>query len=266
MQNRNRNAFIPALVLMAIGAMALFGQGNGLAILMILFGLLFLVRQFDNRTVSLRSQDDYEEEYEYMRARQRRVEERPAHSEPIYRHALDAVSRAGRDPDEISVLPVDIGVLAFRGDEKPVVHRTWSLADDLDYIQPFVQLRIPTQARGKVRFEILDANDEVLFAHEDYHNLERGRNLITPGARLPVHDQYEMDGRWRMRVITDGVTLAEHDFQWAEATSPTVREHIGEDGELTTGLRVAMKESQLPEMSLDDLLAFQEDGEIANRS
>ena len=61
----------------------------------------------------------------------------------------------------------------------------------------------------------------------------------------------------RMRVIADGVVIADHRFEYAEATGASIRRHIGEDGELNTEMRAVMTESRVPKMSLDDLLAYQ---------
>lgn len=259
----NRNLVLLAFVLFMLGGMALLGDSA--LVVMVLLGLLFLVRQFDNQamnsTSAFESELEDEEEWEELTSRQNR----PVQSEPVYRHALEAVNRAGLDPDDVQVLAVDIGVMAFKEDAEPFVYRTWALPDDVDYIQPFVQLRLPTKATGRVKFEVLDAAGKPVFIHEDMHNLQRGRNFITPAARLPVHDQLELDGRWQIRVSADGLLLAVHRFEFAEASSSTISQHIGEDGEINTELKAVMAESRLPKMSLDDLLAYQEDEESSSR-
>jgi hypothetical protein len=191
--------------------------------------------------------------------------ERQPQSEPIYRHALMAVEAAGLNPDKVPVLAVDLGVLAYKGDESPKVYRTWTVPDDIDYIQPFVQLRLPSKADGLIRFEILDSEGRPLFIREDVHHLERGRNFITPAARMPVYDQQEMDGNWQLRISADNVLLAVHTFSFGDATSATVRRAIGEDGEINSELRLMMEESKPPKMSLDELLASQEEDDEKRR-
>ena len=180
-------------------------------------------------------------------------------ADQVYRHAIDAVRRAGRDPGDTSVLPVDIGVIALRAGADPVVHRSQPVDDNADYLQPFVQLRIPKRATGRIRFELVDSDGQALFIHEDVHELERGRNLVTPGARLPIHDAHAMNGAWTLNVSADGLLLATHRFGWREATEKVVRRHIREDGEITNELRAAIIENEPGDVSLDDLLAFQED-------
>ena len=268
MDSSNRNTLLLAFILLMLGAVAL-AESAGLVV-MILIGLLFLVRQFDNnqlnQAIGSYDDDDYALEREREWGELENRDHRQAQSEPVYRHALEAVTRAGLDPDTVQVLAVDIGMMAFRGQEPPTVFRTWSLPDDIDYVQPFVQLRLPEKAVGRVKFEVMDINGRVLFTKEEAHNLERGRNFITPAARLPVHDETNLDGRWQMRVSADDVVLAVHEFQFSEATSADISRHIGEDGEINTELRAVMAENQLPKMSLDDLLAYQEEEEAQRGS
>lgn len=172
----------------------------------------------------------------------------------VYAHALDSVRRAGLDPAETHVLPIDIGLMAFSGDGDPVIYRTRPVPDDVDYVQPFVQLRLPTRARGRIRFELVDSDGQTLFVHEEDHEFQRGRNLVTPAARLPIHDAHAMLGDWELRVSADGVLIAEHHFAWQENTTKVIRRHLTEDGELSSEVRAMVAENRLQRMSLDELL------------
>lgn len=191
---------------------------------------------------------------------------RRANADTVHAHAMAAVRRAGLDPGRIQVLPVDIGLMSLRNDDNPVIHRTWPVDDDSDYIQPFVQLRVPQVAVGKVRFELLDRYRQVVFVHEDRYELKRGRNLIIPAARMPLHEEQNLEGRWEMRVHADGVLLASHEFSWEASEAPGFERHIGEDGEINSELRAVLAESRLQQMSLDDLLAHQDDEEQQARN
>jgi hypothetical protein len=268
--SNNRNTLILAFILLALGVVALM-ESSALVVL-ILLGLLFLVRQFDNSQINQTYSTGYEEGYDYAGDEweeggelQQPVATRETQREPVYRHALEAVTRAGLDPDTVQVLAVDIGVMSFKGKQEPTVYRTWSVPDDVDYVQPFVQLRLPSKAQGRIKFEVMDSNGNPVFVHEDLHNLERGRNFITPSARLPVHTERNMDGKWQLRVSADGVLLAAHRFEFSEAGGGEIQRHIGEDGEINTELRAAMAESRLPKMSLDDLLSYQEEEEQSRK-
>lgn len=178
--------------------------------------------------------------------------------ERVFPHALEAALSAGLDPSVTSVLPVDIGLMAFRGANDPVIHRTKPILDDVDYIQPFVQIHLSTRAEGRLRFEIIDCDGQALFIHEEIHVFQRGLNLITPAARLPIHDAQNMRSGWELRVSADGVPLAVHRFAWEKsahaALRRSVRQNVGEDGELSTEVRVMLAENRLQRMTLDDLL------------
>ena len=270
----NRNTWFLAFILMALGAVALLG--NSFPVILVLLGLLFLVRQFDSDDSSSNlSSSAVADRYDYGYAYEQEEDEddyeifhqQPASAEQrVYRHALDSVMRAGLNPDETEVLAVDIGLLTTRGDSAPQVYRTWSLPDDIDYIQPFVQLRVPMEAVGSIRFEILDARGAAVYIHEDGFQLRRGRNFLTPNTRMPLHDQMELDGKWTLRIVADGVDIAEHYFEYAEATSASIRRHMGEDGEINAEMQAAIGESRPGKMSLDDLLAFQDDESESQRS
>jgi hypothetical protein len=248
--NRRFVEVILALFFLFVGASAL-GIESPLFILLAIVGIYLLFRQFDASRQGSRmvEERDYTgEEFEEQPARER-----------IYRHALEAVKEAGLDPDQVRVLVTDIGVMAFKNDEDPVVYRTRDVPDDVDYIQPFVQLRLPTKAVGRIRFEIVDSYGQRLFVHEDNKQLEQGRNLVVPASRLPIHDALAIHNDWELRISADGVPLATHLFNWEETTTRIVRRHLSEDGEISSELRSTLAENRLEKMSLDDLLGYQDD-------
>lgn len=232
------------LILMAIGGWLLWKQLNTNGDLSTRF-----IQRSDDR--------DYDIDEDYA--------PRQTGAEKVYAHALRAVEQAGLNPDTAQVLPVDLGVMVFQGDNDPVVYRTQPIPDDADYIQPFVQLRLPTRAVGRIKFEIIDSDGQVIFIHEDVSNLERGRNLVTPSARLPIHDAHAMLGNWQVRITADGMPLALHKFMWAETSTRAIRRHITADGELSNELRASLAENRLGKMSLDELLSFQEGDEEPQR-
>ena len=215
----NRNTILLAFILLMLAGVALL-EASALVVL-ILLGLLFMVRQFDNNQMQSDNTesydyrsgyDDYGSDYSDSSDYEVRSTQQ-AQADPVYRHALESVQRAGHNPDDVQVLTVDIGVMAFKDNGEPTVFRTWSLPDDVDYIQPFVQLRLPSKATGRIKFEMLDAAGNTVFEREDEHNLERGRNFISPAARLPIHDETITKGQRGMRVSADGGLLAEHGFE-----------------------------------------------------
>lgn len=254
--NRRSSEIVAGLLLLAIGLSAL-GAEVLPAIFLLLLGGYFLWRQFESAPLAA-SRDDRYDDRAY-------TDRRPSGAEQVYAHALQAAERAGLHPGQAPVIPVDIGVMAFRGDGPPGVFRTRAVPDDIDYLQPFVQLRLPTRARGRIKFEILDSDGQRLFVHEDFYQLERGRNLITPTARLPIHDAQAMHRDWQLRVTADGLPLAEHAFRWQDTDLSVVRRHLTEDGEIGNELRTALSENRLGELSLDELLADQDAADAGQR-
>jgi hypothetical protein len=184
-------------------------------------------------------------------------------AEPIYRHALAAVKAAGYDPDKLEVLPVDIGLLAFHENDEPAVLRSFPVPDNADYVQPFVQLRLPQRAVGKISFEIVDSDGQVVFVHQMQQALEKGRNLLSPPSRLRLHSGHNLRGRWELRVMADDTLLASHAFSWHLDDPDSIRQHINADGELSDELRASMAQARLDRLSLDDLLSDQDDDTAA---
>lgn len=254
MYNRQSNSqigqVIVGILLLMIGLGAI-AEGAFPWLFLILIGGYMLWRQYEAAQQGV-SSDTFEEMH---------TSSRQSGAETVYAHALKAVENAGLDPNEVRVLPVDVGVMAFKGDHDPVVYRTRPVPDDIDFVQPFVQLRLPTKATGRIKFEILDSDGQALFIHEDFYQLERGRNLITPAARLPIHDAQAMHHAWRLRISADGMALATHNFNWQETNFNRVRRHLSEDGEISNELRAAVAENRLQRMSLDELLSYQNEND-----
>lgn len=271
--NRRYAQVMAGLFLLFIGLNAV-SDGNFFGVMMGIGGFYMLARQFQEGQHNRRREGDYQRwrsqnsrvSYDFSGA-ERRSQQRstpPAHEQhnpdKVYTHALEAAQQAGIDPSRAQVLPVDLGLFVYQDDSKPSVYRTRRLPKDSDYIQPFVQLRIPRAANGKVTFEIIDDLGETVFMRTETYELQRGRNLIVPTRRLPVHDALDMDeGRWSLRIEADGIIIAEHDFYWSEPVSDFVVDSLADDGEISHELQAALSESEISPMSLDDLLAHQDD-------
>ncbi len=261
-EDRNRTWQIIGGIILLMAGLSAFGRDFFPALVLIGLGFLLLYRQWERANFMMgswpqqkqqpRFDDDYEEELDDTPEPNRQ-----SGAEKVYAHALRAVEKAGLNPDEVRVLPVDIGIMVFKGDQDPQVFRAQPVPDDADYIQPFVELRLPTRATGRIKFEIIDSDGQRVFVHEDIHQLNRGRNLISPAARLPVHDAQAMHRDWMLRVSADGVVLATHNFAWEESESRRVRRHLTEDGEISNELRATLAENRLGKVSLDELLDFQ---------
>lgn len=268
--NRRYAQIMIGLFLLFIGLNSVT-NGEPVGVLMGLGGFYLLARQFEESRNNRLREREADAEYEQWRRERSRnryefedmhdeVDRKPTtNADRVYSHALEAVQRAGLDASNTPVLPVDIGLFGHKGDDNPKLYRTRAIPKDVDYIQPFVQLRLPKRARGRITFEIIDDQGETMFARTEEYELQRGRNLVVPARRLPVHDALDMEeGKWTLRISADKVLLAEHHVRWTEPANDFVAEHIQEDGEISNELRAAMAESRLEKMSLDELLSFQE--------
>jgi hypothetical protein len=248
------------LLLLTIG-FGVVNEGQIPAILLIGLGAYMLWRQFDANGLFPPMEAGHRDlpTRREMRAPLDEDEPRATSAEKVYAHALRAVERAGLDPNTMQVLPVDIGVMALRKGEDPVVYRTHPVLDDAEHIQPFVQLRLPKKAVGRIKFEILDADGQVIFVREDNHQLDKGRNLVTPPARLPIHNGSALHRDWQLRISADGMPLATHTFAWRESDERRIRRHMSADGEINNVVRSAIAEERLQDrVSLDDLLSYQD--------
>ncbi len=241
-----------------------FAFDSGIAWLLAVGGIYLLSRQFTQSSRALRGEGTASApRFRGSRSDERRDETHLINDAPegsqIYTHARDAVVRAGLNPSTVPVLPVDLGLMVFSRDEMPAVFRSRAVPDDVDYVQPFVQLRLATHATGKVRFELIDADGQAVFIHEDMYELHTGMNLVSPSARLPIHDAHAMHRNWSLRVSADGVLLAEHHFEWTESTEKVIRRHVQVDGELSNEMRQMLEDNRLEKLSLDELLSDQEE-------
>lgn len=266
---------IAGLILLMIGFGA-FAESGIVALILIGFGFYMLSRQNSGRggqvvapimdeieTLFTRTTSSRPSRSRYSEPDDNLASFRAKPDEPqFYRHARAAIRQAGQDPESLRVLPLDLGVIGFDANGSPSVYRANPADDEATYIQPYVQLRLPTKAAGRIRFELIDGDGQTLFIHEDHVHLKAGDNFITPTARLRMHDGMALHKKWELRVSADDVLLASHTFEWSVPVENDLRRHLSGDGEIMSDeLRAALAESRLRDnISLDDLLADQNDG------
>jgi hypothetical protein len=184
-----------------------------------------------------------------------RIYENPAASAGPLSHAIEAVAAAGHAPEDLALLPVDIGFLAYTSGSRPVVHREAPIPDTVDYIQPYIELALERPAAGTLRFEIVDSEGEIRYVREERRQLKAGRTPVIPETRMPVGDFLYTDDSWSLRVYAANTLIAEHHFGWIDPDiAPALREHLAEDGELSADLEVLVEQASLQPMSLDELL------------
>jgi hypothetical protein len=193
------------------------------------------------------------------------VGEAPA---PQVDYVAQAIARAGQNMDELAVLPLDLGVMVYKDNQPPQIYRMDEIPDDIDYLQPFVELDLPSAVTGRVRFEITDGSGQTIFIEENSHRFHEGSQPVVAQTRLPVHDAQNFDNGWHLKVYAEDMLLADHQFAWNNAVNVApIRQHIEEDGEISAELREALSsESRLERMSLDELLDFQDDSSSSSSS
>lgn len=171
--------------------------------------------------------------------------------------ARRAMMRAQYTGDDEYVNVMDIGLLAYEGDEPRLV-RYNDVETDTDYLRPFVVLRVPYQARGTVRMELVDHGGRVRYADETRYDLQEGDNTLLPGTWLPLRDTESLQDNWELRILVAGTLLAAHTFGWQTAVNELQR-YIEDDGEISPELQQAMQGEASRAMSLSQLLSQQDD-------
>jgi hypothetical protein len=178
--------------------------------------------------------------------------------------ARKAMQRADYQGGEAYVNVVDVGLLAYRGSNEPKLVRYGNVVADTDYLRPFVELWLPHQARGAVRFELVDHEGRLRYADESRYDLVRGLNTLLPGTWLPLQGKTVTPDRWSLRVLAGDTLLAVHTFGWRAVGGGQMRRYIAPDGEISPSLQQALRAQPRDAVSLSDLLGDEE--EQAKRS
>jgi len=173
----------------------------------------------------------------------------------MHRVAAQAVRRAGQNPDTLAVAPVDIGVLAYESREAtPTLYRETRLPEDAAYIRPFMLLRSPRRARGRIRFELLDGQGALRFVDETEWELKAGETFVYPATWLPADRIEDFGGEWTLRVYAAETLLAAHEFAWWDSGGGDLRRYLTGDGEISDDLLEGLSGTHVERLSLDDLL------------
>jgi len=176
----------------------------------------------------------------------------------MHRLAVQAVQRAGLDPRNLAVTPVELGVLVYGEEDVPTLYRESKLPPDAGYVRPFVVLRSPRRARGKIRFELVDGQGTRRFIDETPWELKEGETFVYPSTWLPTHKIEDFDGDWKLRVFAAGTLLAVHELTWRDPGGGEFRRYLNGDGEISDDLVQELRQVHMDRLSLDDLLEDQD--------
>ncbi len=171
--------------------------------------------------------------------------------------AQKAMNRAGYQSGDAYARVVDLGMLAYRQSDEPRIVRSGAVWTDTEYVRPFVDLWLPHRARGKVRFELVDAAQRLRYADEAGYDLDRGKNTLLPQTWLPIRGRAADGDQWNLRVIAGETLLAVHDFGW-QSPGGEIKQYMVSDGEISPELLHALSDERGKKMSLSDLLSDQD--------
>lgn len=172
--------------------------------------------------------------------------------------AASAMRAAGHEPAATQIQVTDIGILATHAGGEQTTHRLTPIDDQVERIQPFVQLELPVIAAGDVDFVLFDEVGEERYACTLPRQFERGRSMIIADPPFMLAEQRER-GSWTLDVYADKVLLASHAFRWMHDRYAAARQRLSSDGELNLdAMPTAASNRPAPRLSLDDLLADQD--------
>jgi hypothetical protein len=223
-----------------------------LLIFLVLFGLLLfgLLSVAEGRSGSLAT----------TASRSRRRSNRAQRSAPRGNTAAQrAMQRAGYEGGGNYVEVTDIGLLAYRQSDEPKMIRYGDVLVDTHFLRPFIELWLPYQARGTVRFELLDNTERVRYVDEADYDLEPGDNVLLPSTWLPLRGGTIPPGEWRLQVMAGDTLLARHPFGWQQVGGGELQPYIASDGEISPALQHALRAHARQAVSLSDLLSDQEE-------
>ncbi|MBN1966563.1 MAG: hypothetical protein JW910_18065 [Anaerolineae bacterium] len=195
-------------------------------------------------------------------AQNQEVAQTPPARPRLHRTAVRAMQRAGHDPVESPVRLADVGLLVYDGSDAPYVEREDRLPVEADYVRPFMVLRSPQAAQGKIRFELIDGDGVRRFIDETPWRFQAGETFVYPQTWLPLRNLEAFGGNWTLRVYAAGTLIGAHEFRWRDPGGGEFREYIDGDGEFTDQLYDEFKKVRLHRLSLEDLLAEQEGGVV----
>jgi hypothetical protein len=158
----------------------------------------------------------------------------------------------------------DIGILAYRDDGDPDVYRRLAVRGSARQLRPYVVLNRKGLLAddAELHFAIEDGAGKTCFEVKQEVRLVRGGNFFTSETWLPIQQsgespiEVERDGRWRLTVKLDGVTMAEHPFRVKPVVRSELAGAISDDGEIEPESTIEWGDEPL---SLKDLL----DGDLA---
>lgn len=169
---------------------------------------------------------------------------------------LQAMRNAGYEASHLRV--TDIGLLTYRTPNQPKIVRMTPVHTDTRYLRPFVEMSGSQRGETLVSLELFDDHDKPYFVGEIRARLA-GKTRLVPQTWLPLADLEAPIGRWWIVVRVNGMVMAAHPFTWVALHDNDILNQLRNDGEINDELRQAVRAGKFRPMSLDELLADQEE-------
>jgi hypothetical protein len=161
------------------------------------------------------------------------------------------------DDAQVITMP-DVGLIAYWGEQSAYVFHSQPIPNTAHALQPYAQVHVQQATTYRVRFEILDDRDVLVFMHEVEVLLVQATNLIVPPARLPL-DSLKPQGQWTLFVYVKDVLAQSHRFAWRSDQIAGVDGHIEADGEVDEAILPLLADNYAHPLSLENLLAGKRD-------
>lgn len=173
--------------------------------------------------------------------------------------ALRAMKRAQVDPLTSEFRLTDIGLMAYRDRNTSRLIRNTPIVTDTKYLRPFVEISARSRKYVDVVITLLDSNGRPMFVDRGKYVVQARPTNIIADTWLPLKNVVHSGGSWSILVEVNNTPLAIHRFGWIGLSDNEIVQRLNNDGELTQELHQAVKTGKFRKMSLDELLADQED-------
>ena len=171
----------------------------------------------------------------------------------------DAMRRARYDPRSSGFTLTDIGLLSYRAPENPRITRTTPVVTDTRWLRPFAEIESNLLRGVNITLRIIDGKGNILFEDNQSGSFSPRTRFVSENW-LPLENVYSSRrGRWSVVVYIDGQLIGIHQFEWAHIGGDDILDQLHTDGEITPELQDAVKNGKFRKMSLEELLADQED-------
>jgi hypothetical protein len=158
----------------------------------------------------------------------------------------------------LSAKVLDMGIVTFWGENTAFAHRKHPIPVTAEAIQPFVKVSLSDWGRWHIIFKVCDNANRVIFQYKMDYFLDAGGQFITPPARIRLGEHIPQ-GEWTLDVSVNEIVDAQHHFTWRSDAIERLENSIDVDGEIDEAALALLADNYAKPLSLDDLLAKNDD-------